>query len=633
MSFMSLIWKLYTSLHHNIYYYMISQFNFLDLFTNMTSMESRRKCYSLNNLIFIVVVLFYARVTVLGFGLVATKRRMPRFLQESCLLRQQDRVLFHRHDPLLVKSRTSNNQQLHPCIGLFEESTTSSNSRNTRYYFASQCPEQDVPGEEEKDKDWRSFRAHLVSNERNIMKNCESTLMSRMKKSWIHDSGLLECGTILLNHPAFSKNDRNMYRYALTEQWLHKSVVLVLECESYSSCSSHPKVTGILLNRPTDLILYDNVRSEDERGQNHGSDPNMESQPDWEVWFGGDEFGIHSERPKFFCLHSMTDSPEALALSNEVIPGIYFCSLQDAKELVSRGVSKCTSDDFWVFCGFQTWARHELEEELRDGLWHAIATDASLVEKGHLILKTTSGATRSDGDRTWKILMRLIGQRFHHSRDNGSSFSDKMLNEWCLNKLEFDEPPFFLQGDRAMAEMRSQPWLQSLLEEEDNPIKAGTLVQASLDCSKKLMRNQQFHCSTILILQDDDEMTVGTIISMPSQMGVDLCMDNDSGSLLFDKELVTLPLRYGGPLGGPCHEDHCENEPLFTFHLSSALRERNIGEPIGEDRNGIWKCSHEDLLYSIEHGIAFVEDFALVDGICVWQKKEDESGNIGEFLV
>lgn len=578
-----------------------------------------------------------------------TTKQAQSLRQESLFYSfRPDSVLFHhrrRHHGLFLKTgKTAGlllGQRISPCC--YSSSTTPATTTRiittTSCQYAKRCPEEEEEqGEEndnvpqEKGQDWRSFRAHLVSNEKSIMKDGESTMMSnnhKIKESWIHDSGLLlECGSILLNHPAFSKKDRNHYRYALKEQWLHKSVVLILECESHSTSSASQQVTGIILNRPTDLVLYDN-------------NVDMENQPGWEVWFGGDEFGIHSEHPKFFCLHSMTDSPEALALSNEVIPGIYFCSLQDAKELVaatqqgsSSSTKHCTNDDFWVFCGFQTWNRQELEEELKDGLWHAIATDASLVEKGHSILKTANA--RSDGDRTWKILMRLVGQRFRCGGDDdwcNTSFSDRMLKEWCLNKLEFDEPPPFLREDGARRRTRmSSQFFRQQQQLKNNPIKAGTLIQATLDCSKNVMTNQQFHCSTILILQDDDDMTVGIIMNMPSQMGVDLWMNNDSGSL-FDKEMVTLPLRYGGPLGGPCYEDHCEDEPLFTFHLSSALRERNIGEPIGEERNGIWKCSYEDLLYSIEQGIAFVEDFALVDGICVWRKEQDEFGNIGGGIL
>mmetsp|Transcript_16739 Transcript_16739/g.31709 ORF Transcript_16739/g.31709 Transcript_16739/m.31709 type:complete len:724 (-) Transcript_16739:1645-3816(-) len=583
---------------------------------------------------------------VMGFGptpLVST--RTPRTAQ---MMHDHDRNFFckkqqmHRHDE-------------EGCSSMIGRTATRRYHHHSKRRWCSNDP--GIPeGDEKKEEkggdkdDWRSFRAHLVSNERNIMDQCETSTIMKSKKrstsSWIHDSGLLECGTILLNNPALSKNDVNKYRYALTEQWLHKSVLLVLECCEQSQMV----VNGILLNRPTDLILYDknhvSSSSHDDEEQYGGQIMESQSHTGWEVWFGGDEFGIHSEHPKFFCLHSISDSSEALALSNEVIPGIYFCSLQDARGLVSSDISKkITSDDFWVFCGFQTWNRQELEEEMSKGLWYSVATDASLVEKGHRILKSAAaGGARSDGDRTWKILMRLIGHRFHQSsrdedsdvRDiNGSSsFSDKMLNEWCLNKLEFDEPPPFLQRqqDRVRETRARSSQLLQQPAEYIHPIKAGTLIQASFDCSRKLMTNQQFHCSTILILQDDDDMTVGVIINMPSQIGMDLWINSDSGSL-FDKEIVSLPLRCGGPLGGPCYEDYCEDQPLFTFHLSSALRERNIGEPIGEERNGIWKCSYEDLLYSIKNGIAFVEDFAVVDGICVWQKVEDEFGNVDGGLM
>jgi len=478
--------------------------------------------------------------------------------------------------------------------------------------IASSSTSLNVSNEVEEEEDWRSFRAKLVSKEQKLRKSDQQVEVlhsdqfimdeynsgTEKKESWIYDSGLnVETGTVLLNHPS---SDSDGCRYGLNRQYLHKSVVLILE---HDSIAQEGRTTGLLLNRPTDLILYENIQGEED------TDPITAG---WNIWFGGEEFGIHTDHPKFFCLHSM-NTPEAKEMSREVMPGIYFCSVQNAKELVADGFAR--TSDFWVFSGFQTWGHGELMEDMKEGVWHAVSTDAHLVRKG---LRILNAGARCDGDRTWKILMRLIGQ---HVKDCQGGFCDRMLSAWSKQKLEFDGPPKFAQ------EEEDEYWSSST---HTNVIKPGMMIRASTKESPYLLSNQQFHRSTILILQDEEDMTVGVIINMPSEFPVELSIDH-KWSCFDDEMAVVLPLRYGGPVGGPCYEEYCEGDPLFSLHMSPALREAKIGEPIGDDEQGVWRCSFEDVADAIRGGKAFVEEFIVGNGICVWNKEEDEDGNIGKL--
>jgi putative AlgH/UPF0301 family transcriptional regulator len=485
---------------------------------------------------------------------------------------------------------------------------------------------------------WRSFRANLVSNEQQhqqhqqrqqqtntssihttaqfIMDDYESVV--ERNESWFYDSGnVLEIGTILLNHPSpRSKGDSTRYHYGLRKQWLHQSVLLILEDDI-----SDPDVrtTGIILNRQTDLILK-------ERSDENGNG-NKDVEQGWNIWFGGDEFGIHTLNPKFFCLHSLKMT-ESQSESSQIIPGLYFCSLQEARQMVTDGAAQ--RDDFWVFSGFQTWDRRELEQEIKEGAWYSISTDANVVNKSHRILKDGSKDGYSSGHRIWRILMRLIGQRQrqHQHASKASTFCDRMLQEWSKKNLEFDGPPRFAQEKEKEDHGDVSAFLQSDL------IKAGSMIQATPMCSRSstLMSDQQFHQSTILILQDDAKMTVGVMLNMPSSIGIELWMKNEEGSL-FENDLVTIPLRFGGSLGGAPFRvestSYCEEkDPLFSLHMSPHLRKAKIGEPVGDNVNGVWKCSFAELSDAIEEGVGFVEDFSIIDGICVWNKDEDENGNM-----
>lgn len=416
----------------------------------------------------------------------------------------------------------------------------------------------------DEEDDWRLFRAQLVSKEREqmskhtihrdnfITKEFESPndvgIRMDMKqdnvekgsksKSWIYESGLnIEKGTILLNHPSETQKYKN--NYGLNQQWLHKSVVLVLEHE-------HGMTSGIILNRPTDLILRDNVDKcphEDDYDEN-----GEEVVRGWDIWFGGDKFGIHTDHPKFFCLHSLR-TPQSEAVSEEIMPGIYFCSLQDAKELVAdsreNGSEDANYSHFWAFSGFQTWNHSELEQELKDGTWHAVSTSAALVKRG---LRILNAGVRCDGDRTWKILMRLIRQYNakhqlpEEERNNdgkkSNTFCDLMLKEWSTQKLEFNEPPQFVANVYHTNTDCEHP----LISENIQP---GCIVQACSSKSNYLLIDQHFHQSTILILQDDDEMTVGVMLNMATGRSRDF-MTSQGDSC---EEIVKLPLRFGGQLG------------------------------------------------------------------------------------
>eukprot|EP01083_Nonionella_stella_P108486 315642_1 len=109
---------------------------------------------------------------------------------------------------------------------------------------------------------------------------------------------------------------------------------------------------------------------------------------------------------------------------------------------------------------------------------------------------------------------------------------------------------------------------------------------------------------------------------MPSCLTSDLSSRND---LIFGNEFK-LPLRYGGPFGG--HKDQRKGDPMMVFHMSITLKDKNIGAPLGDDTNGIWKIPFDIAKEAIASCDACVEDFITVDGIYVWPKDESENGEI-----
>lgn len=170
------------------------------------------------------------------------------------------------------------------------------------------------------DQDWRAFRAKLVMQKpekpaSEVMEDdldgigsvfststslqeevkLSSTKMTPLDPSqWAYDSGnVIEKGAVILG------GVEQDYGFGLRQQYFHKAAILVLDHEE----STFTK--GIILNRPTDLTLDDDL--------NEGIK--------WRVWFGGDVQGLESNMPEIVCLHSLK-SEEAVESSTPVMKDI-----------------------------------------------------------------------------------------------------------------------------------------------------------------------------------------------------------------------------------------------------------------------------------------------------------------------
>ena len=215
------------------------------------------------------------------------------------------------------------------------------------------------------DDDWRAFRAMLVKGEKastgdkisqesedkvvdqefvgdldgigslfdeptsSVSTKAPATVEDFMKgmtpldpSQWAYDSGdVVEQGAIILG------GVEQKFGFGLRQQYFHKAAILVLDHDENTFTK------GIILNRPTDLFLEDDI--------NEGVK--------WRVWFGGDVQGLHSTNPDIVCLHSLKDEKSTKA-SIMVMKDIQWTTFDNAKKLVKSGVAK--PSDFWVFVGY-----------------------------------------------------------------------------------------------------------------------------------------------------------------------------------------------------------------------------------------------------------------------------------------
>jgi len=226
------------------------------------------------------------------------------------------------------------------------------------------------------------------------------------------------------------------------------------------------------------------------------------------------------------------------------------------------------------------------------------------------------------------LLMGMIGKQ-ETSDDYSGGFDDLMLKEWALKHLLSEEAGgggemVRRSSSSGLPGQQEQPlpvtdsideFLESVaasgLGEE---VTEGTIVRASsADRSPFLLDDQELHKSLILVISDDENLSVGVILNRPAAKGIDIQIkDKNTGQTRTE----VIALRYGGQyaIRG--------SEPLIWLHRSNSLKSAGVGAELGDGKNGIYKCSSDDVSASIEQGIARPEDFLVVSGVSVWTKGE-----------
>mmetsp|Transcript_8976 Transcript_8976/g.19393 ORF Transcript_8976/g.19393 Transcript_8976/m.19393 type:complete len:699 (-) Transcript_8976:1267-3363(-) len=433
---------------------------------------------------------------------------------------------------------------------------------------------------------------------------CESKQETKMDgltpldpSQWAYDSGdVIEQGAVILG------GIEQEFGFGLRQQYFHKTVILVLD-------HSPTFTKGIILNRPTDLMLEDDIN------------PGLK----WRVWFGGDVEGLQARHPDIICLHSLKDD-RATKTSIPVMKDIRWTSFDNAKKLVNAGIA--TVSDFWVIVGYAGWGPSQLKGELERNSWYMAATDSQTLLK-ELARQSEGADPRDAGLDTWALLMNMIG-RSETAKQYYVQFDDLMLKEWAFSNLlseaagggagrQLRDPGEFNTNPELIEQMLS------LLEKSpESPLEGALVCASGVDRSPFLLQKQEYHKSVVLILKEDKLATIGVILNRVSTKGIDTQVnDLKTGG----KKIVTIPMRFGGPYSIQ------GEQALLWIHYSKALRKANIGHPIGDhNKNGIWKCTTEDVMKAVGQGIASPEEFIAVSGVSVWPKQEGvEQGIQGEL--
>ena len=481
--------------------------------------------------------------------------------------------------------------------------------------------------------DWRKFRAKLVlqdleNNENG--ENIENDAAKTSNKSWAYEAGtLIEKGSIIL-----SRVESSLGCHDLRQPYFHKCAVLVLEHDEDST-------RGIILNRPSNLIcsdgdillLEDYNEDEDEDDDEQSLAPNPENV--WPMSFGGDIAGLFSDEPMIAALHSMNkdnDSAAARTCSDEILPGLWVTSHSGARSLVASGEATC--EDFYSFYGFSLWDPGMLQREVDRGSWYIVSMDSGTVLETLRELRQQNNP-QAAGLSCWEDWTRRIHKsKEERVEESRNAFSDLMLKEWCQEMLCVEDEDETDDDDDEFS-LASLNIFEAM--EEKTTVGPGSLVRASNDPLTYMLFDQLFHKSTVLLLKEEEELSLGLILNLPT---IDAYIHD-----LPDGTRATIPIRYGGPLGHGADDDITENEALkleegsrtIWLHCNAQLREMSVGKSISNTdpmatQSPIWTCSQIQALNAMDMGLAQPTDFLAVQGYVVWEKEMGVGGIAGELF-
>ncbi len=283
-------------------------------------------------------------------------------------------------------------------------------------------------------------------------------------------------------------------------------------------------------------------------------------------------------------------------------------------------VGKRNSSNKLLFIGYAGWGPGQLNGELERSSWYVVATDLQTLLK-ELARQSEGADPRDAGLDTWTLLMNMmIGQR-KTAMEYSGGFDDLMLKERALCNLlsaaagggagcQLRDPEEFNTNPELVEQ------LLSLLDSRANTPMEGALVRASLaDQSPSLLEHQELHKSVVLVLKDDKPATVGVILNRPSTKAIDIKVNNKKAG---KTKVVSIPMKFGGPYAVQSEQS------LLWLHYTEALGQANIGSPVGaNEKNGIWKCTAQDVMKALGQHMAQPEEFLVISGVSVWPKEEE----------
>jgi len=521
----------------------------------------------------------------------------------------------------------------------------------------------------EEEIDWRAFRASLVQNGLPSLDNNSSggNNAATTSNSYAHiTTPLVEVGSILVSIPTTDLCQ------GLDQQYWHRSVVLITEVsdnlvngnieqtvpdEELAMGEKRGKWSyrGIMLNRHTNSMLF-------------GSDDDTATMEEyecdtWKIQRGGDLLGLDSNSgTQFACLHQFGHQSDAA--SSKLIGNISYTTLSIAQALCNENPTKYYPDDFMTFGGFCSWRPGQLEREMGEDRseWIVLSVDwqtiwdelllqrekATQVIAGDCSDEAQHEILVNAGTNMWRHFLEKIGMQEEQATSRLPAgqlgFYDSMLNVWAEEQL--------VRGGVNKGDDNDDD------EDSSKPIRPGAIARAkSPPTNDMLLYDAEFLRSTILVLEEREDCTVGVILNHPMSAAIE-CKESED----------PLPIRYGGPIDietwrdGSYRDEYYEedgddddddevyegfldyqnndvnfedlafdddvNDEVVGFeddessflwiHRSEPLGLKNVGTRLGSSK--FWLIKEDEALEHIQAGTLQLHDTMVFSSVSIWEK-------------
>ncbi len=250
--------------------------------------------------------------------------------------------------------------------------------------------------------------------------------------------------------------------------------------------------------------------------------------------------------------------------------------------------------------------------------WYLMATDSQTV-LAELQRNSACKDPKDAGLDAWNHMMYMIGKNDEIDETSGdvSNFDDLMLREWAREKLIFDHSHNggSSGGGETFQSSEELTFSSKLFEDLDN-VGVGSIVRSR--CKGKspfLLNDQEYHKSVMLILREDEHMSIGVVLNLPTANEV-YTVPSRPGTQ--DATVFDFVERYGGQYELEGDEGQ---GGLFWLHCNENLRNHNVGFPLGNQENKIWTSSHREAIQAIQNGLADTSDFVVVNGFSIFNKE------------
>jgi putative transcriptional regulator len=230
---------------------------------------------------------------------------------------------------------------------------------------------------EERDDDWRAFRAKLVKSQQEQLGGSFSSADEEQEKGttstlcgpddWAHVLAGPEKGCLLLANPLM---------FTTGQTYFNKAVILLFGHGAEGSA-------GVIVNKPTQHLM----------GEFNGTSTLSESYDECKLYLGGD---VGAEVLNI--LHGV-DGVEG---TNQVVPGVYMGGVDGVAQALACG--NASPSDVKLLTRYAGWGPGQLEEEVRRGVWIVAAASRDVI-----LGRYTLSEPALEGDNVWHHVLQLMG--------------------------------------------------------------------------------------------------------------------------------------------------------------------------------------------------------------------------------